>query len=442
MASVPGFVAPPPPAKKVSFAPNAVMQRLLALPQAKAGGYQSFALWTNLASRYRVPAPELLAAALATRTPPNRVAVDRLARSIRDGVSRSGSLEAFLGQTYQGADSVTGIYAAAKATRYVPDYGLTPAQKAGATVEQGAATTALRGSVLKWVTYDPKTGKIGTTNITATDPISGLPAKPPKNGLFYGQTPVTNQVFAQALSDLSDHFAAYAPDTPHGVNLKDPRYAAQVADFLYKGLSPTAIDNALAAQPGFQKSRAWKAAAPAIIAQGKALYGEAWKPDRSLVRNAIVQNWSQGTLVANLKARPEYLRGPQYRQQTAALNNVHMSIMGTPNVQDEINVHEAALEGWSPDQYAAWIRSTDAYRYSPEAKAYSIGIAEQLGLITGRQGIVPASAPGGAPQPQDSTAIPNSQRIPGAPTGSATPNLPAPKKPPYTAVGAGGPRYT
>lgn len=137
--------------------------------------------------------------------------------------------------------------------------------------------------------------------------------------------------------------------------------------------------------------------------------------DKDLVQQAIVGNRDQGTLDRKLKERPEYLKGPQYKQSTAALSNVHMSIMGTPNQQDEINIHEAALEGWSADQYAAWVRSTKAYNFGPEAKAYAINIAERLGLVTGKMGIVAASTPGGAPQPPQENVLPNSPRVQGKP---------------------------
>ena len=410
--AAPVFIYKPPAAqgRKPSLTQNAVIQRLLALKQGAP--YRSIRTWLQIAARWNIDAADLVVATIATNTPPG--GIGELAKKIRDNIGApgiDGSLQAWLDKTYpQAAVNVLGVYKSVKAGGYVPRYGQAPLDAAKKTIEQTAAKQQLTDP---WVVLKKgKNGKLGVVTVNS--------AQPPKDAISSFGTPITKSQFDKAWSDYNDYFTAYSgrPATP-----------IQVANIIKKGLSSYAVEQMLSdpkQNPNFMRSRVWASKAPSVIGYAKSLYGEGWKVDRDLVRRAIVQNWDQGTLDRKLKERPEYLKGPQYKQATAALSNVHMKIMGTPGPQDQVNLHEAALEGWSPDQYAAWVRSTKEYQYSPEAKNYSIQIAQALGLITGSQGLVPVNAPGGAPQPAQENKLPNSSRVPGVPT----PNVPPPVKPP------------
>jgi hypothetical protein len=192
---------------------------------------------------------------------------------------------------------------------------------------------------------------------------------------------------------------------------------------LNTGLSDYALANRLSKSPNFTKGTVYQARADGIVQYAKGLYGDQWKADPELVRQAIVQNWDEGKLVAKLRARPEYLKGPEFKKTEAGLLNVHQSIMGTPDQAGMVTLREAALGGWSTDQYAAYVRGSDAYKYSPELQTKQLAFAEAMGLFTGA---VPTLKPGtatGPTQPQITGPPPNSPRIPGKPVLNASNNL-------------------
>jgi len=119
----PPFRLPPAPGQ-ASADPYAVVHRLLAIQQAKAMHYGKFHAWTTTAMKYGVPTPELIAAALATRTTAEPWAIEALAKKIQRGVGPGGNLQAFLWNEYPDADAgaIRSIYKAANAENYVPEY--------------------------------------------------------------------------------------------------------------------------------------------------------------------------------------------------------------------------------------------------------------------------------------------------------------------------------
>jgi hypothetical protein len=110
--------------------------------------------------------------------------------------------------------------------------------------------------------------------------------------------------------------------------------------------------------------------------------------------------------------RPEYLNGPKFREDVAALTNVHQSIFGRPNEKDMVGIKEAALGAWSPDQYAAYLRNDARYVQSNEYKSKALSFLEALGLITGQQVTTQDIGQLGQPQPVGETPpLPDSPRI-------------------------------
>jgi predicted TIM-barrel fold metal-dependent hydrolase len=95
---------------------------MLSTELAKARNCQAVS-WTRLAKQNEIPAPVLIAAALATHTPANQIAVAKLASRIRRGIGRAGgSLQVWLHAEHPHADRVEPIYKAANAEGYVPEY--------------------------------------------------------------------------------------------------------------------------------------------------------------------------------------------------------------------------------------------------------------------------------------------------------------------------------
>ena len=281
--------------------------------------------------------------------------------------------------------------------KYQPSVPLSPDQAAGASLDYEGAKDALTA------TWAVRT-KDGVKFVNAPEPPKGTIRA-------FGQ-PVDKTGFLRAKQHYNDTYQAYL-----GKNAPDDA----IAHILNTGLSDYALANRLSKAPSFKNGTIYKARAGGIVQYAKGLFGENWKADGELVRRAIVQNWDEGTLVANLRARPEYLKGPEFKKAEAGLLNVHLSIMGMPDPAASIGIKEAALGGWSTDQYAAKLRGDDAYKYSPEYQTKALQFAEAMGLFTGQ---LPTLVPGTASKntgPDIAGAIPDSKRIPGKP-GLAAPN--------------------
>ena len=143
-------------------------------------------------------------------------------------------------------------------------FSRTPANTAGKSVDVSVAKTKITSTDL-WVIYDPKTKKVDYRKITDFDK-SGDPTNPPKGVLMAGGGAVTKSYLDRQRSDLNDYYTAYSGRPPS---------TEQVAETLYKGLSPYAIEQHLARQPGFRRSRVYASKAPGVIGYAKSVYGGA-----------------------------------------------------------------------------------------------------------------------------------------------------------------------
>jgi hypothetical protein len=199
--------------------------------------------------------------------------------------------------------------------------------------------------------------------------------------------------------------------------------AGEVALIMKKGWSNYTIADRLSKRPAFRNSVIWKAAAPALEGIGLELLGDAWKliplgERQEMMRKAIIQDWSSSTFAERLRKRPEYLKGVEFRTNTASLQSVYESIYGLANATAMTTVQEAALARWSPDQFAAWLRSRPGYTGSQEYLGKALSVLEAL---TGITGVLPTLVPGqmpASPQPAAAGAygaVPDSQRVAGAP---------------------------
>lgn len=270
---------------------------------------------------------------------------------------------------------------------YVPSYGQTPKQTAGKGVEVATERTKLTDP---YVTI--KDGKLRTT-------------QNPNEALRNFNAPVRQSDYMRAQSHYDDYFTKYL-----GRRAKP----AEVVGLITRGVSDYTITKMLSGAPGFKKGPLYQSAAPAIVGYAKSLLGEGWKVDSDFVRQAIVSNWSEGTLRQRLRQRPEYLKGPEFRQNVAAITNVHQTIFGQPNDKQLVAIKEAALGGWSTDQYAAYLRSSPDYKFSSEYQAKALNFLDALGLISGQQPTSQDVAMLGEPNnPNIAGPLPNSPRIKG-----------------------------
>lgn len=288
-------------------------------------------------------------------------------------------------------------------------------------------------------------GYVGTSNTTISDSgtksnqtsdftqglknpyITGLDSKgratgvnsstPPKNAVLYDGAPLTASAFAQLKRSLESYFVTYTGKRPDDKT---------VLAYIQKGWGPYSLTVALSKAPSFFKSPIWKAQAPGYKAAAKDLLpagavdglkavAPGSKPTslQNLMRTAILNQWDTTTFQAVVKQQPGYVQSNDFKNSVATLTNVHQSIMGVPDEQSQEVIQQAALAGWSTDQYAQHLRSAPEYVQSPEYQTKALSFLSGLGLLTGenpvlKKGMAPASANPNLP----GSPIPVDKRLP------------------------------
>lgn len=273
--------------------------------------------------------------------------------------------------------------------RYQPGYDQTPAQKAADSYTTEQQKLLLTDPYVRG--FDGKGGITTTTN--------------PKSALTYNGAPMPRSVFLATKRSVEDYFVSYTGGRPSN---------QQVANYIKNGWSEYQLSVALSHGPNFTKSPIYKQKAGAYKAVAEPLLGVKEKgvnPD--VMREAIVNQWSEATLQQNLREREQYVHSAEFTGKTATFGNVYTSIMGKPGPNATGAIAEAALGGWTPDQFAAWIRSRPSYAYSPEYQAKSLDFLGALGLITGDQAVLKKGIKPGkiTTQPGGGQKLPNDPRL-------------------------------
>lgn len=235
----------------------------------------------------------------------------------------------------------------------------------GTEVAAQDAAAAQRAREDPWVYIDKKTGKVK---------FSAHP-EPPKNALKVDGLPITRSSFLSARRQLEDLYISYTGKRPTN---------EQVAKALGAGWSEYTISVGLSKTKDFLKSPIYKSRAPGYQAAADSLLGEGERLDQELVRQAIINNWGGDVFQAKLRERPGYVSSTEFRGKTQTFRSVHESIYGTVDKYGEDTLKEAALGGWSLDQYAAWLRGQEAYTGSPEFNAKMLTFMEALGFVQGK----------------------------------------------------------
>jgi hypothetical protein len=276
---------------------------------------------------------------------------------------------------------------------YVPkESGLSPSDKASVSVE---ASTARQDITDPYAML--KNGKlVGTNN--------------PKAAIKSFGAPVRMSDFQRYWASLNDNFIAYTGRRAT---------ANEAVGVLRKGTTEYQLINDLTKTPEFLKSPVWKSKAPSYGAVWSEVFGQDSTPDAELVRQAIVNNWDGTTFQAQLRKKPEYLKSKEFIGAYTGYEGVYRKIMGNPGEQEKALIQEVALAGWSGEQFASWLRSQDAYKYSPEGRSRAVSFLGELGLIFGA---MPTAGPGGLPTGGIAAAgVPDDKRVAGAPV---TPSQP------------------
>lgn len=273
---------------------------------------------------------------------------------------------------------------------------------AGAGPKTNAGTTAYPTFTDPYVTGINKGGKFSTTG------------NPNKALQFDGQ-PLTRSGFLTLRDQLTSYYVSYTGKRPTN---------AQIQQYVTKGWSPYTLQTLLSQGPHFQNSPIYKQFAgnwandPTI----KNILGANGKIPLDLVRQGIVNGWDSSTIATKLRGQPGYTKSNEFSGNVATLLNTYQSIMGHPDTSAMIGIKDAALAGWTTDQYASWLRSQPGYRDSTEYQSKMLNFVSALGLITGKQTVIqPVSTPTTplAPNPTPG-GPPVDKRIAGNP-GTGTP---------------------
>lgn len=316
----------------------------------------------------------------------------RMAGTIRDF---GGDVDAWYRSNYNpgGPASRTPNVIAKRAgiIRYQPGYSPTPNEKAGKNKSDHDAAAVLADPYVAGLART-KGGKGGELTLTSN----------PAKAITYDGAPVTRSNFLTLKRQLSDYYVSYTGKRPSN---------SQIQQYISKGWSTYTLSNLLSQTPSFHNSPVYKQNAPALKGLAHTLLGEKEKtPPKELIRQAIVNQWSQATFEQVLRKRDNYINSSEFKGKTATMGNIYQSIMGTPGPNATNAIKQAVAGGWSPDQFAAWIRSRDSYAYSPEYQTKSMNFLSSLGLITGDQTVlrpnknapeVPTQPGGGAKLPAD-----------------------------------------
>jgi hypothetical protein len=376
-------------------------------------------------------------------------AVNYAAWRMSGGIRAYGSLNAwYLGQGGNGkprgynpgfggndvGDGPEAVFKLAKVPNYQPTLPPSPTETAGTAVDTAGAKKTITDP---WfvVKHDAAGRVTGLGKVYS--------AVPPDNVLKFGPTPITQSAFIQLWKQgtngnpgYGDIFFAYTGRQASG---------KEIAGILSKGTSLYTLTNALANAPAFVHSPTYKSHAPGVVAIAKGVLGQDWKVDKQFVKDAIVQNWDQATLEANIRQRPEYESGPEFKDTVAKFSTVYGKIYGQPDANANDYLKQAAKAGWTPDQLGLALRSAPEYKNSEEYKSWAMSFAQQIGLLTGHTPslTLDQASLGGAPQFPGRDLTPaekDAANVPPTVTGTytrATPSPPAisgePKnQPPFT----------
>lgn len=224
----------------------------------------------------------------------------------------------------------------------------------------------------------------------------------PTKSLQYDGVPLTRSQFLTIRDQLTSSYVSYTGQRPSN---------KQIDTYIRKGWNTYTLSQLLSKSPNFVKSPIYKEYATQFASASKDLLPPGQKLPVELARQAILNHWDETTVAAKLRALPGYEHSEEFKGNVATLQTVHDSIMGSIDSQGLQSIQEAALGGWSTDQYANWLRSQPNYKTSPEYQSRSLSLLSSLGLITGQQAVLkPGAGPGPGYQPSSGDKIPTDPR--------------------------------
>lgn len=255
-----------------------------------------------------------------------------------------------------------------------------------------------------YVTGVNKKGKLVTTN-------------DPNKAIQFNGLPVKRSDFISIQSQITSIFVSFTGMRPS---------TRQTANFITKNWNKYTLEDLLSRSKNFKNSPIYKEYVGNWENDStiKNLIPKGGRIDPELARQAIVNGWTSDTVANKLRKTQGYLKSEEFAGTVASMLNIHTSIMGEPDAKGMIGIKDAALAGWTADQYANWLRSQPGYSRSPEYQTKALTILQSLGLITGTRPILaPGVTPGPGAAPVASPPLPTDNRVAGKPVETAPTDL-------------------
>lgn len=238
----------------------------------------------------------------------------------------------------------------------------------------------------------------------------------PNKALQYDGAPLTRSNFLTLKDQLTSSYVSYTGNRPSN---------HQIQTYLDKGWNTYTLASILSKGKNFANSPIYKQTITAMNATLRDVLPQGAKIPPELARQAVLNQWDSTTVAAMLRKQPGYVHSEEFKGNMATLQNVHNSIMGQPDAQGVQSIQEAALAGWTTDQYAAWLRSQPNYTQSPEYQSKALSLLQGLGLITGATPVLkPGTGVGPGGLGPASPALPTSPLFPKPPENTGSPGLP------------------
>jgi hypothetical protein len=158
-----------------------------------------------------------------------------------------------------------------------------------------------------------------------------------------------------------------------------PATQAEAREAIKNGWSAYHIQVMLSQRKSFVNSPVWKSNAPGYQAIYRSIYGNVRAPNM-LVSYAIVHNLGSA-FADTLRQGKGYVKSQEFKQNSASMANVYRKIFGDPDLHGMNVIDRVTAAGWTPDQFADYLRKQPDYTKSSEFRERAAGISAVFGNV-------------------------------------------------------------
>lgn len=158
-----------------------------------------------------------------------------------------------------------------------------------------------------------------------------------------------------------------------------PATKAEATQAIKNGWSTYHMQVMLSQRKSFVNSPVWKSNAPGYQAIYRSIYGNV-RPPNQLVSYAIVHNLGN-SFADVLRQGKGYVKSQEFKQNSSSMANVYRKIFGEPDLQGMNVIDRVTAAGWTPDQFADYLRKQPDYTKSNEFSTRTAGISAVFGNV-------------------------------------------------------------